>query len=43
MYVEYIIVILVLSIIMLTFGYYVRESRTTTRYVYSTKSDHNNY
>lgn len=39
MYVEAVIVILVLSIILLVFGYYVRESRTTTRYVYSTSSD----
>lgn len=39
MYVEFIIFIMMLSIILLSFSYYIRESRTTTRYVYSTSSD----
>ena len=42
MYVEAVIVILVLSITLLAFGYYVRESRTTVRYVYPTSSDYQN-
>lgn len=36
MYVEIVIIILVLSIILLTFSYYARESRIT-KYVYTTK------